>query len=275
MLAGMSGLSESFARIDRAHRHGQAAINLWEGLLKDNSGTSHIRQESNLIAVASISFAKPFGDSTPIALEIGEFFYQLRAALDGAIYKFASELNAPHAPADEEHLYFPIVKSQKAFKKSAFNANPFPQELKDWVESIQPYNIGNVSDTLQRSAAHWLGQLNSFCNIDKHRRLHVVAMGPGEITGHFLPPLGCEITFTEGINANFFEGEFEFLRFGVSEPPPATDGFIHVECEFTPQIIIEGFPLVPPWEGLRSMEGITRYIVERIDMVRKGTGLML
>ena len=270
-LMRMSQFDQIFARLDRANVHGQAAINFWLDLFKDNPSSAIVDEQGYGVAVISAVFSKPLGDSIPISIELGEFLYQLRAALDSAVFELASHLRRPAPPIKESRLYFPIFEKASYFESSSFNANFFPNEMKSWVESIQPYNTEVLSDLKQKSLSQWLFILHQMCNIDKHRRLHLAAIWPGkELIGSLSLPEGSDSVRIEGIQSNFLEGKFEFLRLEVKNPISGPRGRIHVKTTFTPQITIEGIPLENPWDGIESMSQAVRYAVERFAMVQNG-----
>jgi hypothetical protein len=81
-------------------------------------------------------FAKPF-DQT-LALELGEFFYQLRAALDGAFWEAAVIASEGKVPAKGDSIAFPICPTKDKFDISPVHKLPFPKELYDLICSIQP-----------------------------------------------------------------------------------------------------------------------------------------
>ena len=197
-MAGMSGLPIASNEL-HGRTVGQAAADLWNNLFADNASTFTIEVESKGVAVVSAIFAKPIGNWIDIALELGELFSQLRAAPDGAAFELATLLSAPHSPTDESRLYFPVYAKPKYFVDSAFNKNPFPQELK------------------QSQVASLLKLINDLASKDRHRRLHVIGVTPTDIGGHIEIGSPGRITFTEAIPCNFFEGTIEISADRIRE----------------------------------------------------------
>ncbi|HEY1903816.1 MAG TPA: hypothetical protein VGG56_15390 [Terracidiphilus sp.] len=263
--------SECNQRIARAHIHGQAAADIWNGLFVDNAYSIDTRVERDGVAVVKAVFSKPFGDGVNISLELGEMFYQLRAALDNATYKLAAFLRTPHPPANERHLYFPICSAQRSFEDSSFNANPFPDEFKAWIKSIQPCHIGKLTDPLQIYLGKVIESLNSFANSDRHRRVHIAGIVPSNIEGYIELAKPGRITFTEPMDTNFFEGKFELFRFGFEDIP---NNKVQIKADLTPEIRVERLP-IPPWNMLLEFVRATSYVVERFEMVHAGKPLVL
>lgn len=111
----------------------------------------------------------------PFSLLIGEILYSLRSALDNLVF----DLRGGQSQRRPDRSEFPILSThsnsgnkikeseiRKRFDESTDGVDP---AIKAIVESLQPYHKGNgMSDDP-------LWRLNTLCNIDKHRALHVVA----------------------------------------------------------------------------------------------------
>ena len=154
------------------------------------------------------------------SLELGEFFYQLRAALDGAVYQATVIEHGSDPPPDENRIEFPLYPSPDKFNNSAANKGPLPNDFKSWFQSIQPYTVGKppyAGDTL---LAYRLKTLHDCARKDRHRRLHVLAVVPTEVNWEFEGLGDVVITSIHPLPANFLEDECEFLRFQTSAPPP-------------------------------------------------------
>jgi hypothetical protein len=153
-------------RIDRAAKHAKAFTDEWNGLLKPKAFEYRTKKKGNGAFVFIGRFrVLPKND---LALELGEFFYQLRAALDGAVFKMAEIISAPNPPTDEEALYFPICRKESGFKNSGLYKGPFPQTVKDWFKSVQPCYAHSSSDPKIIEISRRLEVLNECARKDRH-----------------------------------------------------------------------------------------------------------
>ena len=205
---------DCWKRIDRARMHANAFTHEWNGLLKPATFDYRTKQDGN----GALIFIGRFRDvpKNDLALELGEFFYQLRAALDGAIFKAAEIGSAPGMPANENSLEFPICPNRRKFEGSAFYAGPFHQDLKNWLEAVQPYNAPNSGNPDIVECGRRLKLLHDCARKDRHRRLHVIAAIPISVDWKFDPPFPVGYV-RQMTDANFFEDEAEFLEMRVPE----------------------------------------------------------
>lgn len=221
--------------------HGRKFMETWGTFVNDKPCTIRAYEESKGTTVVVAEFEggidPDFG--IDLALELGEFFYQLRAALDAATFKFASLISAPHPPANETTLEFPIYPSPKKFQNSAFNREPFPNDLKVWVESIQPYNASKTADKPYFAINKFLSVIHDCARKDRHRHLHVVAAYPTSMTGEIILDGPGNITFTEAIPCNFLENKFEFLRVGFDE---TFEGKIDLKGQMVIDVSVDEIP---------------------------------
>jgi len=256
--------------------HGAKFFEQWSTFVHDKPCTIRADHKGNGTAVITAVFEggieADFG--LGLSLELGEFFYQLRAALDGATFKLASLLSAPHPPPNETTLEFPIYPTTSKFNQSAFCKQPFSDEFKAWVESIQPYNAHKTTDKPYRGINHALSLLHDCARKDRHRQLHVVAALPTTIKGHFVISPPGRITFTEMIPCNFLEDKFEFLRFGFDR---VTDGDIDLKGEMVIEVSVQE---IPDRRGTALVEEVNRfldvaaYVINAFEAVQKGDPLI-
>src|SRR6266571_3971800 len=97
-------------RIERAEAHRKAFAEAWNSFCDDVPYSPNLHIEDD--GTGSISII-PRYDSLPVAfaLDLGEFLYQLRAALDGAVYGAAIRESGQNPPPDEKRLEFPVCSS--------------------------------------------------------------------------------------------------------------------------------------------------------------------
>jgi hypothetical protein len=134
-------------RLDRATHHAKAFTAEWDAILHDESCIPVFIKNPNtgwydVLVHLSPDSAERIERNT-ISLELGEFAYQLRAALDGLIWEAITRTQGAEPPSDAKYLSrleFPLAPTWKANDVDAgrFYGFPFPQNLIDWMKTIQP-----------------------------------------------------------------------------------------------------------------------------------------
>ncbi|MGO4598502.1 hypothetical protein [Terrabacter sp. 2RAF25] len=110
-----------------------------------------------------------------LTLILGEFLYQLRAALDNCLYAVAVIVSGSNPPPGASALQWPICDTAEAFSKQRSRLKHLPERLVACLEAIQPY---------QADLPAWnsLRLLNDLARVDRHRALHLVTMVTVEST---------------------------------------------------------------------------------------------
>lgn len=104
-----------------------------------------------------------------LSILFGEYFYNLRAALDYAVYATAIVDNGWQDPPPGEHvLQFPVCDTPESWKTSAYHVRPLSERHRSWIEQVQPYQ-GTGDPTVR--GIYWL---NHLARLDRHRALRVV-----------------------------------------------------------------------------------------------------
>jgi hypothetical protein len=176
----MEFFSESRRRIERATLHLKAFGDQVERLFDPEAYEIVTEINSDWTGGTSRAVPKISLENT-MAFELGEFFYQLWAALDSLIYQAAVLLEGSEPPPNVEHLYFPNCTKRSTFKDAPVSKSPFPQELTGWLDSIQPYMIQETPNTPQRELIETLILINKCAKHDRHRRFHIAAVIPASI----------------------------------------------------------------------------------------------
>ena len=235
--------------------HANTIATEWSTLLKPDAFQYRAEHKSDGTRVLIGSFKDlPKND---LALELGEFFYQLRAALDGLIFVAAEVVSAPKRPADENRLEFPIYDSRARFEKCPVWTGPFPQELKDWLQTIQPYNASTSTDPNTAEYRRRLKLLHDCARKDRHRRLHVIGTIPVETQIGFDPPIpDAHIRF---LNPNMLEGEAEVIELRISEKDWNAPN-IYFKANITLNISIAEMPGVAGAELSREFDGLANMV---------------
>jgi hypothetical protein len=154
-------------RMRRAKAHREAASEAWSTWLTDyepygpwldidddGNGTLSIRQ-----------FSPP---PSVLAIELGEWLYNLRAALDYTVYAVAIFDTKSDPPPNESVLQWPICESELSFRQNSYRIKPLSEKHRAWIEEAQPYASGSEPT---HAAIYWV---NHLARIDRHRQLQVV-----------------------------------------------------------------------------------------------------
>jgi len=225
-------------RIRRADEHARTFINSYLRFLNDKPyGITHeMRDERNgVVKLVPHKFLDP-----KLPLILGEFFYQLRASLDGAVWEAYQRLGGLQtAPKlKEERLDFPFAKSPGNFKDSSFNAFPFSDLLKGWVESMQPYNVPSlVKGSEDQIISEALILVNDCARKDRHRKLHLVGTVVTAATSLIDVGHPAKITYVTNVPADPLKGQYEIARFGVEGLTPEME--IQVNTNFTLHVAVQ------------------------------------
>ena len=103
-----------------------------------------------------------------LSLFLGEFLYELRAALDNALYAAAIIDSGENPPPKAESLEWPICKNEKAWKNHRNRRlSALSQELQEDLYSIQPFKA-------EYPAWNCLAILNDMARTDRHRAVHFI-----------------------------------------------------------------------------------------------------
>lgn len=235
---------DSWKRIERAVMHGKAVRTEWEGLINPESYRVSIEMESDW--TSGVAKAVPlFNTKNDMALEFGEFFYQLRAALDAAVYQAAVFAERVDPPAKQDSVEFPICPNPQKFDRNPINLAPFPKEMRDWIETIQPYNASKTAQTTYSTLNKTLKLLHDCARKDRHRKLHIVAASPSFLKAEFAIKGNdsAKIMFVTPVRANFLDNESIFLRFRTEGVVMGDGTNIGLKTEMMVEIAIDEIPI--------------------------------
>jgi hypothetical protein len=260
---------DSWKRIDRAIAHGKAFKSEWERVVNPESYTTSISVDSDWTH-GSIKSVTNIVSENDMALELGEFFYQLRAALDAAVYQVSVMEQGCEPPANENRVEFPICHSPKVFDRNPLNTDPFPQQLRDWIETIQPYNTAKTETMNYSTLNRKLEILHNCARKDRHRRLHLVAAVPTAIDWEFTITGPGRITYETPIQANFLEDECIFLEFGIEGVRSELATNIKLESAISIEVSLNEVP-IPAGSNLGTeLESIVKAVQFVIEFFESG-----
>lgn len=234
---------ECHERILRAGRHANTFINGCLGFLNNEpkpfTVAHKIRDDRNGVVV--LVPQKILHTDLPFVL--GEFFYQLRAALDGAMWKAFEHFQrvGPPPNVEERNVYFPITEPGSNFDKRAINGIPLPPKLKAWIEAVQPHDATHRTHGSEDAVvADALLYINRFSRLDRHRKPHLIASVVSEATSLVRCAVPAKIIGVQSLRANPLEGQYEIATFQIEGATPATK--LYLEGEITLDVQIEGAP---------------------------------
>lgn len=160
-------------RFDRAETHRNAAMELWSDFLSHEDAYEvrlNIEPEGKGVGRGTLRcWPSDVMPTSQLSILFGEYFYNLRAALDYAIYATAIVDNGwRDPPPGEKDLQFPVCETPKSWAANAYHVRPLSEKHRAWIESVQPY-VG-TDDPTERGI-YWL---NHLARLDRHRALRVV-----------------------------------------------------------------------------------------------------
>ena len=187
-----------------------------------------------------------------LSLELGEYAYQLRAALDGLIWDAITlQQKGTEPPANANRVEFPITDGKtRIFKDCGFQKFPFPDQLKTWLESIQLNAADKPEGDPDRGISTAISDIHDLARFDRHRRLRVVAAVPTGLqfvvdTGELLSGIIAQ----ERIDCDLLGGQYEFLRFQLETRDNAPIRKFTLETDVTFEILLED---IEPFEGINT-----------------------
>jgi hypothetical protein len=154
-------------RMKRAKAHREAAAKAWSTWLTDYEPYGEwLYIDDDGIGTLSIrQFSPP---PAGIAIELGEWLYNLRAALDYTAFALAIHNTHRDPPPRDWEIQFPICESEASFRKNQYRIASLAQQHREWIEAMQPYANGSVP---AHTAIYWVNHLS---RLDRHRQLQVV-----------------------------------------------------------------------------------------------------
>ncbi len=106
-------------------------------------------------------------------LAVGEILFDLRSALDHLVYQLHARRFCGNVPKDVEGTtQFPIYMFPDKWRKNCYRIKNLSERDRVALHHLQPYNTRHDRWEDTRRA---LSELSTVHNIDKHRKLHVVA----------------------------------------------------------------------------------------------------
>lgn len=166
------------------------------------------------------------------SLLLGDAVHNLRSALDHLVYQLALLQQDPLPAGIERSGAFPVCVTEKDFQKQSHRLAGIDCKAQKQIKALQPFNAPKP----QKHPLHWLALLD---NIDKHRRLNVVAT---VVPGVELP-----------------------LPSALVKSATASPGFIGEGREFTSVVFNE-----PQQDAVLDISPEVRFVVDEADVMDRG-----
>jgi len=264
----------SWSRLERAAHHLAAFQAEWNRIGQYRFGSVVRYDKDSGWYIASLTADDAMRDSirkTTLPLVLGEFAYQLRACLDGLIWDAVTFTQGTEPPADANRLEFPVLNGKiRIFKDCRFLKFPFPDNLKIWLESIQPDSAEKPLGHPDRGLAGALEDVHDLARLDRHRRLRVIAGFPTELYANFIfdPPEGFKAIGREGLPCNILGDEYELLRFKVESVSGEQPRKIRIETAAKFEIFFEDLATykdMPTGERMGNLCAAIEHVVARFE----------
>jgi hypothetical protein len=192
-----------------------------------------------------------------LPLILGEFLYEMRAALDNCLFEVAALYSGKYPPPGAAVLHFPIYDDWEAWQRNLYRLKHLSDEHRDMLERIQPFNA-------QRQDLNCLSILNRLARSDRHRTLHLV--GAFLVQGGVLieAPEGSRITEMHKTDQRIVDREAVIATFRVS--PGIRGQVVDHLPELTLEVEISEMANDRPWGPLdRRLQAIHRAVSEYIE----------
>lgn len=160
-----------FTRIDRAVQHSNEVADAWNNFDVGGLHGVSLSIESDGTGELNVRQLEPLPQALEVSL--GEYLYQLRAALDGAVYASAIEDSGQDPPPKVSSIEFPICDSSNDWPKQSRKIANLNPGRKRFIEAVQPFTEPSIDASLRiGNANRALRILNDLARIDRHRRPH-------------------------------------------------------------------------------------------------------
>lgn len=154
------------ARLDRSVEHFGAFRDAWAAHLDTIPHTVGVEVDDD--GRGRIVFTRLREPPAKLSLILGEFLYELRAALDNALYAVAMIDSGESPPPKASALEWPICADERAWKSHRDRRlGALSAEIQDALHAIQPFQA-------QLPSWNCLRILNDMARTDRHRAVHFV-----------------------------------------------------------------------------------------------------
>lgn len=154
------------ARLARAREHFAAFSKIWEDYL---AVRPHEFRETIAGGVLVKSLARRVPMPPELSIIFGEFLYELRAALDNALYAVAVLTSDDNPPPGAERLEWPIRLTRDDWVRQRSRLKHLPEVIMEALEAIQPFQV-------EYPEWNCLRILHDLARVDRHRAAHALGL---------------------------------------------------------------------------------------------------
>lgn len=210
----MRSFEDCRERIERANSHKEVFAKTWNSFLQDGPYESVVRVDDDGAGGIWV-YSRYERLPVSLALDLGEFLYQLRATLDACIYQAAILESGKNPPPDEKALEFPICSTPEEFKNSGWKIRPLADKRRNIIEAVQPYNAPKLApEDMVLNFNRTLSILNDWARKDRHRKIHLVGSRASDARPKLGLPDGVSVTsFIVAPGGGFLEDESQIVSF--------------------------------------------------------------
>jgi len=160
------------ARLNRAEVHSETFGHVWETYL--DSRPHRLGREKGPDGTVILRLLRLHPLPVELSILLGEFLYELRAALDNCLYAVAVITSGQNPPPEHGRLEWPIRTSASDWASQASRYRSLPEKVVARLEVIQPYNA-------EIPGWNSLGLLHELARVDRHRSAHGIALYLSEL----------------------------------------------------------------------------------------------
>ena len=198
-------------------------------------------------------------------LQFGEMLYQLRAALDSCVYDCAILQTGKNPPPDERDLQFPICTNSKSFKNCLGQIRPLSDDVKAFIESVQPYQTAPLKEA---EMGRILAILNDWARIDRHRTLPIIGAFPSNVTAELGLPPDMALEWSTTDDRRLLEHESHFATFKIRGYRPDAQIEVNLAIRLEPALDkIGGFEVIT--KALSAMTAIVEEVIKEFERIGK------
>jgi hypothetical protein len=245
---------ESRDRLARAKMHRNAFADHWNALIEHDAISIIVEFNPDRTGVIKFQRKSPYVNDA--SLELGEFFYQLRAALDCLAFTAVRQKTGDPV-SKEDSIYFPIADTVSRYDKQVKNLGAIPEQLRLWIKSVQPCFAGENTDEPIGRISLLLELLHNCARKDRHRRLTVLAPGGSELCVEISFTPHVEIEHIDGVSCNLFDNEGVLAKFKLAEYVPGLN--VDLKGDLYIDVILENIHF-SGWQFADALDRIGRVV---------------
>lgn len=234
-------------RWDRADEHRRALTSLWNEYIADHPFDYSLDHAGDGTYILRVWQQRQMPAAMSVVM--GEWLYNLRAALDYTMWATAAYVACEVPPPGEAVLQYPIYDDPAAWQRNLYRLRGLTEGHRKLLETMQPFN----SD----ADANFLGWINRLARIDRHRRLVDGTACISQLEPVFAVPEGSTMKLEWGERV-LVGGRADVARLRVE---PYVEG---MRIDFNPRVGID--PEIAEWSESPFWKG--KHFGERLVMLQ-------